>query len=195
MKRKKFLQTIALTPFVIGLINSCKKKVRIAGRITGASSAIGHLLRDKSPQKAIAEKLTKKVVIIGAGISGLSAARHLMNKGIDDFMLLELENYPGGNSSYAANSISAYPQGAHYIPIPNFYLTAYIDFLREHNVITGFDEKGLPVYNEMYLCFDSQERLFINGNWQEGVVPKRGLQPADLQEMERFFGMMNDYRS
>ncbi len=194
MKRKNFLQVMVLSPFVIGLISSCKKGRKITGTITGASAAIGHQLRDKPAEKAVSETISKKVVIIGAGISGLSAARQLMKKGVNDFLVLELENYPGGNSSYASNDISAYPQGAHYIPIPNLYLTEYISFLQENGVITGFDDKGLPVYNEMFLCFDSQERLFINGNWQEGVIPKRGLQKEDQKEIERFFVLMNEYR-
>jgi hypothetical protein len=30
----------------------------------------------------------------------------------------------------------------------------------------------LPVYNETHLCFDPQERLYINGRWQDGIIPK-----------------------
>ncbi|RYY46988.1 MAG: NAD(P)/FAD-dependent oxidoreductase, partial [Chitinophagaceae bacterium] len=194
MQRKKFLQVMAIAPFVAGLLESCRKLGKVAGKITGASANIGHLLRNKPKEGPIAEVLKKKVVIIGAGISGLSAARQLVKNGIDDFLLLELEDHPGGNSSYSSNEISAYPQGAHYIPIPNLDLTDYLHFLKEHNVITGVDEQGLPVYNEMYLCFDSQERLFINGNWQEGVIPRRGLQKADLGEIERFLTAMQQFR-
>ena len=194
MKRKNFLKSIALAPFVVAFINSCKSKKLIPGKITGATAAIGHLLRDKPPGEKADEVIEKKVVIVGAGISGLSAARALAKGNVDDFIVLELESYPGGNSSYASNEISAYPQGAHYIPVPNVYLSEYISFLQDHGVITGFDEKGFPFYNEMYLCFDSQERLFINGNWQEGIVPKRGLQPGELEEIDRFFSIMNHFR-
>ena len=39
-----------------------------------------------------------RVVIAGGGIAGLAAARALRLAGQDDFVLLELEDQPGGNS-------------------------------------------------------------------------------------------------
>ncbi len=194
MKRRNFLHTLALAPFVVSMLNACKNKLQVKGKITGASANMGHILREKPMDKPASAFIEKKVVIIGAGISGLSAARELVNNNINDFLVLELEAYPGGNSSFGKNEISAYPQGAHYIPIPNIELTEYISFLKEHGVIESFDDKGLPFYNELHLCFDSQERLFLNGNWQEGIIPKRGLQPAELKEIERFLALMNYYR-
>ena len=194
MKRRNFLQAIVMMPFVVGFLQSCRKKISWAGKITGASASIGHLLRNKLADDAVSEVLRKKVVIIGSGISGLSAARQLIKKNITDFIILELESYPGGNASFGKNEISAYPQGAHYVPIPNNYLEEYISFLQENNVITGFDENHLPFFNEFYLCFDAQERLFVNGKWQEGIIPKRGLQAAELKEIEQFLVLMNNYR-
>lgn len=45
-----------------------------------------------------AEKQSKhvEIVIIGAGMSGLSAARHLMKNGRCDFVILEARNRIGG---------------------------------------------------------------------------------------------------
>lgn len=194
MQRRNFLHTILWMPFVAGLIASCKKKFTVRGKITGASASIGHLLREKKTDDTISETWRKKVVVIGSGISGLSAARHLIKYKTTDFIVLELETQPGGNASFSKNEVSAYPQGAHYVPIPNNYLQEYIAFLEEHNVITGFDKNGLPLYNEFYLCFDAQERLFINGKWQEGIVPKSGLQSSDLKETEKFLALMDRYR-
>ena len=38
----------------------------------------------------------KKVIIIGAGIAGLSAAKHFNDNGLDDFLVLEARDRIGG---------------------------------------------------------------------------------------------------
>lgn len=42
------------------------------------------------------EKNLKKVIIVGAGISGLSAANTLLEKGFNNFLILEAHNRIGG---------------------------------------------------------------------------------------------------
>ncbi|HEY0041082.1 MAG TPA: FAD-dependent oxidoreductase [Flavisolibacter sp.] len=159
----------------------------------GASAHIGHMLRDKTFNEP-ASIIQKDIVIIGGGVSGLSAGYHLHKAGITDFLLLDLEEKVGGNASHGKNSISAFPWGAHYIPIPNNSLTEYQAFLRENNVITGYNEQGLPVYNDLFLCFDPEERLYINGQWQDGLVPQFGVPEEEKKEIERFLALMNEFR-
>src|ERR1044071_7600934 len=75
------------TPFV-GL----PKRRRIPGSIVGGNSSLGHAFRDgKLPP--ISETTEVNIVIVGGGISGLSAARQLQRRGISDFVLLELESH------------------------------------------------------------------------------------------------------
>lgn len=192
MNRKRFIQAV-FGVAVLPAASACKKRKPIKGKIIGASSVIGHKLRNPEPYSVTA--VTKeKIVIIGGGISGLSAARHLVKKGVEDFILLELENEVGGNAKSGINDISAFPWGAHYVPIPNNDLDAYLEFLKECDVIKAVDEKGLPVFNDAFLCFDPEERLFINGKWQDGLVPHFGLPDKDLQQITAFMKRMNDYR-
>lgn len=170
-----------------------KKRGRIPGAIVGANATTGHLLRDfKFPEATSTEY--EKIVIVGSGISGLSAARWLSKSGMDEYMLLELGNAAGGNSAAGGNEVSAYPWGAHYLPIPETNLTELIDFLRECGCVTGFDEKGLPVYNEYHLCFDPHERLFMHGTWQEGIIPDTGLTDDDSRQIEEFLRMMDSFK-
>lgn len=193
MNRRNFLQLSLAVTGLIGLLPYCKRKKTIKGKIVGASASVGHLMRDKHfTEPTIFEQ--KEVVIIGGGISGLSAARQLSKNGVQDFMVLDLESKMGGNAAYGQNEVSAYPWGAHYIPIPNNDLTEYKDFLFECNVITSYHSTGLPIYNEYYLCFDPQDRLYINGSWQEGLVPVNGVPENDKKQMERFFALMEDFR-
>lgn len=166
-------------------------------RMLGPSFAKGHRLRTEQLKEpdAITRLPPRKVTIVGGGIAGLSAAWWLEKHGFTDFILLELEKEVGGNSSQGKNNISAYPWGAHYIPLANSESLYTHQLFEELKIIQGFDStKKLPIYNELYLCHEPQERLFKDGVFQDGLVPKRGLQPQDKLEIERFFQSMHNYK-
>lgn len=165
----------------------------ITGKIHGASAAIGHQLRDTTfttPQHI--EEFD--VVIVGSGIAGLSAARVLQQNGIHRFSMLELESHAGGNSASGQNEYSAYPLGAHYLPIPNLDNKPLLSLLEEAGILINYDANGLPVYNETDLCFDPEERLFIHDRWQEGLVPQFGVAATALAEFRRFFAAVEKLR-
>lgn len=193
MNRRSFIQLTAGLSAIAKLGLACKPGRMVRGQIVGASSAAAHLIRDKkTPEPTSSSK--KEIVIIGGGISGLSAARHLRTNNINDFILLELENETGGNASNGSNELSKYPWGAHYIPTPNNDLPEYLQFLEECEVIVGRTAEGLPVYNDLYLCFDPQERLYINGRWQDGLVPHYGVPSDEVKQIESFMKKMDEYR-
>jgi protoporphyrinogen oxidase len=192
MDRRKFIQATVVLAGAGKLLSSCSGSTKVGGKIIGASAHIGHLVRDHKPGPP-SEIMRKETVIIGGGVSGLSAARRLHMEG-KDFLLLDLEKATGGNASWGSNNISPYPWGAHYVPLPNNDLTEYLQFLQSCGVITGRDENGLPIYNEEHLCFDPEERLYINGRWQEGLVPNFGVPSDDLLQIKRFLDTMEQYR-
>ena len=167
---------------------------RFSGSIVGGNSSLGHALRDgKLP--APSETADAGIVIVGGGIAGLAAARRLQRRGFTDFQLLELESRPGGNAVSGHNTVSAYPWGAHYVPITGADTTAVTELFEELGVIRGRDAAGLPVYAEEYLCADPMERLFIHGRWQEGFVPQVGVADADQRAIESFFAEMQRFKS
>ncbi|MBO9200903.1 MULTISPECIES: NAD(P)-binding protein [Niastella] len=196
MHRRQFIQSLSTLAGGSLLLPACggPSTKKIPGEIVGASASIGHLLRDGGLQGPVELAGTTDVVIAGGGISGLSAGRWLQKNGISDFVLLDLEKHAGGNAASGHNNICAYPWGAHYIPVPNNDLTEYLAFLQESNVITGYNEQGLPVYNEYYICFAPEERLYINGTWQNGLVPHAGLPVEEQQQFKRFFEQMEIFR-
>ena len=100
--------------------------------------------------------------------------------------MFDLASKHGGNAISDSNTVSAYPWAAHYLPIVNNSNTELINFLHQHQIITGFDKDGLPIYNEYYLCFDPEERLFINGHWQDGLIPNFGVPENEKKEITRF---------
>ena len=179
---------------MVPAVQACRQKaISLIVKLTGTAHILGHRLWAKDFPKSTKE-IEIPYLIVGGGISGLSAARQLTRKGIDDFLLLELENHTGGNSSSGENKYSKYPLGAHYLPLPNFHDKELLAFLEEENIITGYDSNGFPEFDEEQLTFAPQERLFYKNSWQEGLVPKYGLGSVANKEFWSFFVMMEDYR-
>lgn len=163
------------------------------GRLGGADMARGHRLRDgrfPPPSGAIEEV---GLVIAGGGVAGLAAGWRLAEAGYDDFMLLELEDQPGGNARGARNAISAYPLGAHYLPVPNREAKALRLMLTQFGMIIG-ERDGVPVYDPYQLCADLEERLLWRGGWQEGLIPRDGLGEAERAQWSAFDRTMAEYR-
>jgi phytoene dehydrogenase-like protein len=163
------------------------------GEIVGASHAIGHRLRGGSFPPVSGVERTG-VVVVGGGVSGLSAGWRFRKAGFSDFKLLDLEAEAGGNARSGRNALTGYPWGAHYLPFPTKESRAVSELLRELGVETGRDGKGRPVYDDRYVCFAPQERIFIHGRWQEGLFPKLGSSARDLEQLRAFNAEMTRFR-
>lgn len=173
-----------------------RTRTEIPCRMLGPSMALGHALRDQKLNLVppATPSLVSKVVIVGGGIAGLSAAWWLQKQGFSDFVVLELEKNVGGNSQSGQNGVSSYPWGAHYVPIANPESQYVRDLFLQLGVIERIEANGMPVYNDLYICHDPQERLLKDGTFQEGLVPNRGLQKRDSEELRRFFDTMKQFR-
>jgi hypothetical protein len=190
--RRKFIGTVGAG--AAAMLVGCKQARRFPGSIIGASAAAGHRLRTGN-FPAPSETIEKKIVIAGGGIAGLAAARRLDQRDQRDFLLIELERQPGGNAASGRNAVSAYPWGAHYVPLPNDESTEVLALFEELGIIRGHDASGSPVYDEEFLCADPMERLFDAGRWQEGLLPQIGITENDRRQYENFFARMESLRS
>src|SRR5215831_2190465 len=178
----------------VPFIRTGRKRRRFTGGIVGGNATLGHRMRDRQ-MPAPTESTRTGIVIVGGGIAGLAAARRLNRRGKNDFVLLELEAEPGGNSLSGRNNVSAYPWAAHYVPISGPDSSEVTELFEELGIITGRDASGLPIYNEEYLCADPMERLFIHGRWQEGFVPQIGNTAADQRAIDSFLAEMQRLKS
>lgn len=157
------------------------------------SHTLGHRLRDGN-FPAPSETRQTGVLIVGGGISGLSAAWKLANAAVDDFFVLEMESEPGGNSRAGQSPLVAYPWGAHYLPLPTPESTAVRQLLAELGVLQGDPGAARPTYDERYLCATPQERVYRNGLWDEGLLPQRGLDAAEREQQRRFHERMEELK-
>jgi monoamine oxidase len=158
---------------------------RIAGGIVGGAHQRGHRLRDGF-RPGPAREETTPVAILGGGIAGLSAAWALERAGFRDFVILELEDAPGGTSRSGLSPVTPYPWGAHYVPVPPASNRPLVALLEEVGAVSGRGARGEPVFAEEVLCREPQERIFYRGEWYEGLYPRVAAGPGELAELERF---------
>ncbi|MGJ7492730.1 FAD-dependent oxidoreductase [Variovorax sp. ZT4R33] len=171
----------------------CEAPHTIEGGFTGIDMTRGHAMRDGAlPAAAPATARRTRVVIAGGGVAGLAAARALRARGIDDFVLLELEDQAGGNSRGGAVHGIACPLGAHYLPVPGDDAHEVQDLLEE----LGLRRRvaGRWEYDERHLCHSPQERLFFQGEWQDGLLPVQGVDGETLAQYRRFSQRIEDLR-
>nr|WP_255440394.1 FAD-dependent oxidoreductase [Caenimonas sedimenti] len=163
---------------------ACTAKTEITGAFAGASAERGHLLRNPPPPQGARIERRTRVVIAGAGIAGLAAARALRQRGIEDFVVLDLEDAAGGNSRPGQVQGVACPLGAHYLPVPGDPAREVQDLLEDLGVRRRV--AGRWTYDERMQCHAPQERLFFQGQWQPGLLPVLGVGATTLAQYTRF---------
>ncbi len=131
-------------------------------------------------------------MIVGGGRAWQASrgmAYTLQKRGYHDFVLLEMEQQPGGNSLGVKTKSPAYPWAAHYLPIPGPKTTLVRELCEE----LGLLKDGR--WEERNLCFSPQERLYIHGRWQEGLEPDLLSRSPDREEFRRFQDKVNQFRA
>ncbi len=182
MNRRGFLSAA-----LVGLLPKTDRPV--AGSFVNDADQAGHRLRSRGPFRTPAVQVRVPIVIVGGGMAGLSAAWRLEKRGFRDFVLLEMENRAGGVSRWGENEITAFPWGAHYVPVPGQKLVLIREMLEDLGVLVN------GKWEERYLCFSPQERLYLHGRWQDGIEPSIAVSARDREQYTRFERMMQDFRA
>jgi len=193
LSRRDLLITFLGAPLVLSACRS-QRPVLPDGEIVGQSVMLGHILREgRNFDVPDGNWESKKVVIVGAGIAGLSAAWTFNRRGFNDLVVLELEKEAGGTARSGKGDPVGYPWAAHYLPVPFKENEPLIDLLDEMSLLDGRNANGDPVGKEEYICREPEERLFYKGRWYEGLYLNAGASEEDKRQYAEFQKQINDW--
>ena len=162
----------------------------IPGEVIGEPSGIGHLVRQPLAEALIPPPTEKRhtAIIIGGGVSGVSAGWKLARSGVTDFVILDIGDQLGGTSvagQVGTNGV-AFPWGAHYINTPPMEADCILEVLEELQVVVGYTPLGWPIMNPDYILREPAERLFIENRWVEHLDPFSTGTQGDQEVFEEF---------
>jgi len=147
----------------------------------------GHaVIRDHRGAPAVTRWRDHAVAIIGSGVAGLAAAWELRRRGIEDVVVLELDDVAGGTARGGESAVTRYPWGAHYIVAPQADQPELIAVLRELGGIEGEAADGTPIVDEALRCREPEERVFYRGRWYEGLYLDAGASTEDHRQLAVF---------
>jgi hypothetical protein len=188
MLTRRQMLTHSLAGLTAGALAACDpdRISAIPGCMIESGLTVGHRLRDGSIP-APSMRREARVVVAGAGIAGLAACSALNARNVRDILLVDVLEQAGGNSSFGSNPVSAYPWGAHYVPLVRADCAPVLKLFEELRIILDQDAQGRAIYDELYLSADPQERLWMYGRWEDGLIPEIGSSTEDRAQLNRFF--------
>jgi protoporphyrinogen oxidase len=191
VKRRTLLHLAPASAAAALPLVACQPQTRppLQGGWVGAQHPRGHRLRESTPASlstlwANATPRKASVLIVGGGVTGLSAARSFAKRGVDDVHVLELEDQVGGNARSHRLAGLACPLGAHYLPLPTAEAHEVNEWLHEIGLLKV--QAGRSVPDERHLAHSPQERLFYQGEWVEGLLPPAEPGSATMAQYQGF---------
>ncbi len=200
INRRDFLRLLAAGP-TAGAVSSSlgcspdpgmmQQPVRFAGSIRGEDPTACHLRvagRPVLPPLEVTEPDSplRDVLIIGAGMSGLSAAWALHKAGVEDLLVLERADDIGGVSRGGHMMGAPCPWGAHYIGLPDPDSPVIMHLLSDLGVITDFTSDGHPIVEPRYRIHKPEANIYHGQSSSVGFYPWALATHEDLVQMRAF---------
>jgi hypothetical protein len=149
----------------------------LADHREAAHAALG-LGGGPAPARAASIDRRTRVLVLGAGVAGLAAARALMQAGVQDQVVIDLQVQAGGHAQGlmldgpGGLRLPA-PWAAHYLPVPaagaERDAPGLVELLAELGLLQR-DVAGRWQPNARHLCHSPQERLYAHGQWHSGLL-------------------------
>lgn len=157
---------------------------------------LGHALRDGQtwPTPAPDGPLLD-CIIVGGGMSGLTAAWRLLRAGVADVLVLEKESSLGGLSRQHKAGAHTFSQACAYTVYP--YNDTLIELYTDLGAVTGADEEGWPVVDPKFLVAAPANNCWMEGRWvqdawEEGMKDVPYPQEV-VAQLEAFRQAMKDF--
>lgn len=194
LTRRDLLTFFLGAPLAASACREGTKRAFPEGQIVGQSDALGHALRTPQNYTVSPDNWeSTKVVVVGGGIAGLTAAWDLKRRGFDDFVLVELEKELGGTSQSGKGEPVGYPWAAHYLPVPFRENTELITLLDEMSLTEGRTASDDVIVKEQYLCRDPEERIFYKGRWYDGLYLHVGESEDEKRQFAEFRRLIDEW--
>jgi len=142
---------------------------RYDGTLIEESYAIAHQLRDGTLQipALVPEGPLHDAIVVGAGVSGLMAAWELARGGLEDILVVEKEDYLGGNACKGTANGTDFTRATWSIARPrDRFLARLLDDL---GLVEGYGADGTPKIRSAYVGPGPDNNILIDGRWYRAV--------------------------
>jgi hypothetical protein len=192
MQRRSFMALGALSALGGGAL-ALQRWQEIDAKVLYPGRDEGHYLRDRRLLPPPTSVIETDVAIFGSGIAALTAAWKLNKDGHKDFVMIDGPQ-PYGNAAGGQFGEYQYPTGGHYLPLPSPESVHVREILADLGIIERDPFAEKPTYDERFILHGPEERLLMNGQWQDGFIPTAGVPAAELVEHRRFFAEVDRLR-
>ncbi len=143
-----------------------------------AHAALGVQGAGAVPAHGAATPQRADVLVLGAGVAGLAAARALISRGVQNVVVLDLQDQAGGHAQGLTLDLpgggrTSVPLAAHYLPVPGPHAErdapGLVELLADFGLLQR-DSAGRWQPEARHLCHSPQERLFAQGQWHPGLL-------------------------
>jgi len=100
-----------------------------------------------------------RVIIIGAGLTGLSVAYHLEKKGFNDYLIVEKESEPGGLCRSIQQDGFTFDYSGHLIHSSDDYFKSFIDNLFNEHELCNITRKSFTYSHDVLTPYPYQVNL------------------------------------
>jgi len=176
----------------VGCSRTERREPTFPGRVLTEDPTVCHGVRDGtiSLHGSARDARVRDAIIIGAGISGLAAARRLLRAGVTNILIVDKESAIGGQSRAGEVDGLRFPWAAHFVSSPHPRAAYLVELYRDLGLITGIADDGWPIVAPEHCLRDPRVYVKARGQWGHSDFPFPVADPHEVNEYRRFYTEM-----